>query len=34
MNVIKEINKLTIYDRDELDDIYDTLESKLDSLEC
>ena len=34
MNVLKEMNSLTIKDKDDLEDIYDTLEMKLDSLEC
>ena len=34
MNVLKEMNSLTIKDKDGLEDIYDTLEMKLDSLEC
>lgn len=34
MNVLKEMNSLTIKDKEDLEDIYDTLEMKLDSLEC
>lgn len=34
MNVLKEMNSLTIKDKEDLKDIYDTLEMKLDSLEC
>ena len=33
-NITIKIKSLTIKDKDNLEDIYDTLEMKLDSLEC